>query len=393
MSADTIAFWIIVVVNTVMTIVYYFFSISKKNHQPGLKARCVVMLVCPIIGPVYFALGWLLRKIFFHKPVELTDVIFSKERMKTLLKADEEDESHIVSVEDTITIVDRQNARTAMLSVLRRDIRGSLGSIFNALDSDDSEISHYAAAMLQSELSKFRKDTQKTVEQIDRTERELQEIEEFDGQLKTATGEAMYQASLEAGEALDTEDGDLEEGTRKARSRHTFADIGEKLDLSEDYVRHERSAYEQGLRAFYGTSETELTTEQKLHIQIDAAHKLLRNVHEVLHQKVLSDVESAHYTILLERMANLLVKRDVLTASEMSWVAEDCLARGDLERCQEWSDLLIRTYPDTLEAYSTRLHLLYSEGEWGGFSETMEKLKASGIPLDHEMMELVRVYI
>ena len=47
------------------------------------------MLLFPVIGLAYFAVGWVLRKLFFHKPVDLTDVIFSKEREKSLLKADE----------------------------------------------------------------------------------------------------------------------------------------------------------------------------------------------------------------------------------------------------------------------------------------------------------------
>ena len=46
---------------------------------------------------------------------------FSKEREKTLLKADVESESGIVPVGDAVTIVDKQSARTAMLEVLSHD--------------------------------------------------------------------------------------------------------------------------------------------------------------------------------------------------------------------------------------------------------------------------------
>ena len=50
-------------------------------------------------------------------------------------------------------------------------------------------------------------------------------------------------------------------------------------------------------------------------------------------------------------------------------------------------------YPDLLEAHSTRLKLLYDMGDREGFLTALDEMKNSGVPLDHEMMEMVRVFM
>ncbi len=398
MSRGVLTLCIILGINTLVTIVYCVVSSLRMRRDPGLAARCIVMLLCPCVGPVYFGLCWVLRTLFFHKPVDLTDVIFTKDREKTLLKADEAGESGIVPVEDAVTVVDKQNARVAMLEVLRHDIRKSLSSIFVALDSEDSEISHYAASMLQSELGKFRVGVQEIASQIDLTENELREAEEYDGQMKTPAGVVFSKRLFDLGiETAVVDDARLRGDDQKAddkdeKTGRAFQDLSSGLDMSEEYARREKSAHEQGLRAFYGSDEEALPLEQKLVLQVDAAHKLIEDLREVLRQKVLPEIEIAQYTELSDRMARLLEKRDTLSASEMSWVAECYLLRGDRESCREWSDRLSLVYPETLEAYSTKLKLLYDEGRWEQFSETMTELRSSGIPLDSEIMELVRVF-
>ena len=399
MSADTLVFWIILAVNTLITAVYLIVSLCRKRPTPGLAARCVAMLLFPVIGLAYFAVGWVLRKLFFHKPVELSDVIFSKEREKTLLKADVESESGIVPVGDAVTIVDKQNARTAMLEVLSHDVRNSLSSIFVALDSNDSEISHYAASMLQSELGKFRVGVQKIVEEIDRTEAELRDAEDYDGQKKTPAGIA-FSGEDTAAEATPAPEevsdvprsGDPAEKRRKEEQPESAANRDSEPGGLENYSRREQTAHEQGLRAYYGTAGNEQSLDEKLSAQVGAAHELIENLHVVLRQKVLPEMESTQFTELTDRMARLLKKRDVLSAEELSQVAECWLLRGDLEKCGEWSDYLSLVYPEALEAYSTQLKLLYETGERCRFAECLDRLKKSGIPLDSEMMELVRVF-
>lgn len=86
----------------------------------------------------------------------MADVVFSKERVKQHLKADEDRERNLVPMEEALAVSDKKNLRMLMLNVIRGDLKSSLESIALALNSEDSETSHYAASVLRDELNDFR---------------------------------------------------------------------------------------------------------------------------------------------------------------------------------------------------------------------------------------------
>ena len=123
--------------------------------------RVIVMVLCPIIGPLFFLISHLIYMTIFRQEVDLEDVIFSKERVKTNAKADEERERNLVPLEEALAVSDKKNLRMLMLNVIRGDLQDSLESISLALNSEDSETSHYAASVLRDELNDFRVKVQK----------------------------------------------------------------------------------------------------------------------------------------------------------------------------------------------------------------------------------------
>ncbi len=127
-----------------------------RDNRRSYLLRFLVMVFCPVIGPVFFFTAHLLYLTIFRFQMDIEDVIFSKERVRTQLKADEERERNVVSIEEAIAVGDKKNLRTAMLSALRGKIDQSLSSIALALDTEDSESAHYAASILSDELSRFR---------------------------------------------------------------------------------------------------------------------------------------------------------------------------------------------------------------------------------------------
>ena len=66
-----------------------------------------------------------------------------------------------IPLEEAIAVNDRKSLRTAMLNVLKGEIKNSLSAISLALETKDSESSHYAASILSHELSEFRMEVQK----------------------------------------------------------------------------------------------------------------------------------------------------------------------------------------------------------------------------------------
>ena len=109
-----------------------------------------MMFLCPVVGPLFFLAGLVFNKVFFRQNVDLEDVIFSKERVKTHLRADEEREGNLVPIEEALAISDKDSLRTLVMNVVRGDVQNSLASISLALNSEDTETSHYAATVLRS---------------------------------------------------------------------------------------------------------------------------------------------------------------------------------------------------------------------------------------------------
>jgi hypothetical protein len=123
--------------------------------------KFLVMLLCPVVGPLFFGVGQLIYYILFQQDVDLEDVIFSKERVVTYLHADEERDRNMVPLEEAIAVSDKKSLRTLMLNIIKGDIQKVLPAIALALNSEDSETSHYAASVLRDELNDFRVNVQK----------------------------------------------------------------------------------------------------------------------------------------------------------------------------------------------------------------------------------------
>ena len=110
----------------------------------------------PDYRPSLFALAYLTDKLLFWTTADLEDVIFSKDRVKTQLKADEERARNMVPLEEALAINEKKNLRLVMMNMVKGEIQDSLSAIALALDSGDSESSHYAASVMTDELNEFR---------------------------------------------------------------------------------------------------------------------------------------------------------------------------------------------------------------------------------------------
>ncbi len=188
-------FVIVWIINFIISVLYYLwgalFYVPARERQDKDEAeylhdnrrtyliRVIVMVLCPIIGPLFFLISHLIYMTIFRQEVDLEDVIFSKERVKTNAKADEERERNLVPLEEALAVSDKKNLRMLMLNVIRGDLQDSLESISLALNSEDSETSHYAASVLRDELNDFRVKVQKIYTDINEEKPEHTDSEEM----------------------------------------------------------------------------------------------------------------------------------------------------------------------------------------------------------------------
>ncbi len=167
-----IIFLVVLVLNILTAIIYYLWGIMvcvPANEQLREKGevqffdnrrtfltRFIVMLLCPVIGPLFFAATYLLYRLLFWTSLDLEDVIFSKDRVKTQLKADEERARNMVPLEEALAINEKKDLRLVMMNMVKGEMQDSLAAIALALNSEDSESSHYAASVMTDELNEFR---------------------------------------------------------------------------------------------------------------------------------------------------------------------------------------------------------------------------------------------
>lgn len=170
MTLGEIIFIILLVLNTLVAIAYLIWWLIFKKDTDNRKQyvmHTVVMIICPIVGPLYFLCAFLKYRFVKFGDRDLSDVEFSKKRRKARVKADENRERNIVSVGEAILVSDKEKKRANMLNVLLGETDESYAAIALALDSDDSEVAHYAASFLQSKMDTFRDNVRKTQQLID----------------------------------------------------------------------------------------------------------------------------------------------------------------------------------------------------------------------------------
>lgn len=161
MTGRQIIFILLIIVNTLIAIVYLVLNhVRGEGIRESGIFRAIVMFLCPVAGPCFFLLSYIFYRVFMSAPVDLEDVIFSKERARTFVHAEEERERNIVPLEEAIEIADTGELRNLMMNVVRGDIRKSLASISLALNGGDTETAHYAASVLQDALNSFRMNVQ-----------------------------------------------------------------------------------------------------------------------------------------------------------------------------------------------------------------------------------------
>ena len=378
-------FCLLLLVNFLVVAVYWLIRMLRhKKESESFGLRALVMLLCPVVGALFYLLGWLWYRTFFHRPVDLDDVIFSKERTRTMLMADEEHERNLVPLEEAIAVTDQANTRMLMMEVVRRDISDSLASISLALESDDSEVSHYAASVLQETLGNLRMSFQKLWRHICELEEEVARRDPADG----APLRLNVAAEEPADPAPEPDLADVPENERE--NALAVAEYREE----QRRQRSKADSYRQALLARDGAPDPAAASDaEKLSEEMEDAHALLDHLRRVLRQKVLTEREQARYTDMMEDDAYLIDRRDVLTAYELESLISALLQQEEYERCGVWCARQAELYPRALSSFTCRLRLCYAKGDRAEFFAIMDELKRSDVSLDHETLEMIRVFL
>lgn len=275
---------------------------NKKENKKKLTKYVILsifMFLCPVAGPIFLGLGTVLYKIFFDSSIDLAAITFSKERVDVLEHPDMETEINLVPMEEAIIIDDKENLRQLLLTVLRGDISKSINTVTKALNSSDSEASHYAASAIMDVMNEFQTTLQK-----------------FHAQLET--------------------------------------DPNDK-EVNQLFIEY-----------LIKMLNTNFLSDMELKTYVYSLAQTCQNVYD--YDK--SNLKTIYYS----GVVNLLVKIE------------------DIQTAKLWVSRLQEEYPDEIETYRCILRFYYLTQDKEQFFYYMDRLKKSNIPIDKDLLELIRIY-
>ena len=296
--------FLVLLVNTLISLGYFLvgFIITRKNKEKKLRKYIILsifMFLCPVAGPMLLVGGAVLYKIFFDSSIDLAAITFSKERVDVLERPDVETEINLVPMEEAIIIDDKENLRQLLLTVLRGDISKSINTVTKALNSSDSEASHYAASAIMDIMNEFQTTLQK-----------------FHAQLET--------------------------------------DPNDK-EVNQLFIEY-----------LIKMLNTNFLSDMELKTYIYSLAQTCQDVYD--YDK--SNLKTIYYSGVI----NLLVKID------------------DIQTARIWVSRLQEEHPNEIETYRCVLRFYYLIHDKEQFFYHMDRLKKSDIPIDKDLLELIRIY-
>lgn len=369
-NSERVFLWVLVI-NTVLALIYFLWGVifHKKNEldeneRIAFIIRSLCILICPVVGIMFFVVGMLIKIIFFRATVDLDDVIFSKERVRQTVKADEERERNIVPIQDALAVSDKADLRHLMLDVLKGDISESLSAISLSLDSEDSETSHYAAAALSLELNTFRMNVRKLQNAISK---DLEENED-DSSLRDEYGVAL----------IDYMDRVLKQQVFTKVEQDYFvkimADVGEMV--YQDEMKNKENDDQAPVQ--------ENTSEQMNEYEAAKADRISKE--KAKRTEPVARAREVHVEVGTEHNPE---KR--LNASHYSSIALRLIEIGNYAEARTWCDRALDNFPDVIGSYSCMMKLLYVLGDNEGFFRVLDRLKKSNITIDSKTLEMIRL--
>lgn len=153
LDANIVAFWILLI-NAVAAAIYML-AMWPKMRSIYVLQRGIIMLLCPVVGPLSFLFGYLFNARAREEDVDYDNLSIDKTRKQFLQPVDRNREMETLPIEEVLSVSSTKDRRRAMLSMLRRDTREALSLVRHAAENDDSETSHYAATALMDALGRF----------------------------------------------------------------------------------------------------------------------------------------------------------------------------------------------------------------------------------------------
>lgn len=162
--------WIVIpllVINLLIAIgILVYGLLNHKGRRCEFVTFAVLTFFCPVAMPLFLALTRLIEMPSRRKEVDMNDISFNKQREEAAQIADYATEMNYVSLSDAMRLSTTSELRKLLLNVMKYNAQKSLTSIADAINSPDTETSHFAASSIQDALSEFRATAQNFISEM-----------------------------------------------------------------------------------------------------------------------------------------------------------------------------------------------------------------------------------
>lgn len=128
--------------------------------------------------------------------------------------------------------------------------------------------------------------------------------------------------------------------------------------------------------------------------QLDYAEIILEYMNPVLLKNVFAETEQKLFVNRMDEIGDLLYEFGwrKMKSIHFAAISMRLLELGDIERCREWCERAEYHFPYKPATYTCLLKLYFQTGNRSGFFRVLEDLKDTDIILDHETLELIRIF-
>ncbi len=165
----------VVVINAIISLLYMAYGLLKGKDRVKTLLLTVLFILMPVFGILCFGLSFIVYSLRAQKHIDITGIYFSDDKISYQQREDYVTGIDVTPLEEVLRISGVKEKRERLLSSIKSEISASMATYSAAVLNEDSEVSHYAAAMLSKTRDAFERSLNKLAQQydLDRTDEEI----------------------------------------------------------------------------------------------------------------------------------------------------------------------------------------------------------------------------
>ena len=174
------------IAHLILCLIYFIFSLKYRGFQEAIY-RFIIVFLLPVFGFIFFFICALLDRFLRTSDTILESYlryIQDKSHIHYAENVDFDKEINVIPVADSLYFSDKKSRRSYLIYLLKKDFLQHIKGLNKALESDDSETAHYAAAALMEIKRQFEFILQSAWENYEKNNDDIAAMQEYVTALK-----------------------------------------------------------------------------------------------------------------------------------------------------------------------------------------------------------------